>query len=250
MDKLLELSKDYDNSAGGRTDFWKAAKPFVGDMDRRRLKKLMGQRDKIAKRVEAAKAGLVGSLRRGYNQVVSVWLEHAASKAVREFGAGRKWYFGAHQSYLARWHELERKRGHAIDRGDLKNEWIDQLEIDMKVLTKSCEKFTEKERIYYEEMKAKHLTLTTGKEKTVLKAIDLMCAKIGARLLAPQRCSQLSQKEEKIRCELTWQQMDERVWIAGCAPQAELVNRCQILKSSLNKEKTHGWSFLIRYHCG
>ena len=33
------------------------------------------------------------------------------------------------------------------------------------------------------------------------------------------RYSQLTANEEAVRCELTWQQFDERVWVAGCASE-------------------------------
>ena len=152
---------------------------------------------RIRARVEASKGGSSGSVRRGYSHINKAWLEHATSKAIREFGAGRKWYFGAHQSYLKRWHDLERRRGHAIDRTDLKNEWIDQLIIDIKTLEASSEKFTEKEKKYVAEMRKKLHTLQHGEEKNVQGQMDLMCAKIGARLLAPSTCSEVSAKEEK-----------------------------------------------------
>ena len=38
---VLQMSKDFDNSAKGRTAFWKAAKPIMGDIPRKRLKKMM-----------------------------------------------------------------------------------------------------------------------------------------------------------------------------------------------------------------
>ena len=68
-------------------------------------------------------------------------------------------------------------------------------------------------------MRRKLQTLETGVEKNVFKQVDLMCGKIGARLLAPSRCSDLGPKEEKVRCKLSWQQMEQRIWIAGVAKQ-------------------------------
>ena len=144
--KLPELSQDYDDSAHGRTEFWKAAKPIYGDLDRKRCKKLMRHPNRIRDRVDKARSGISGSLKRGYNQINRIWMEHASSKAMREFGGGRKWYFQAHENYLRRWHELERRRGHAIDRTDLKNERMDLLIQDIKTLEASRDKFTEQEK--------------------------------------------------------------------------------------------------------
>ena len=73
-------------------------------------------------------------------------------------------------------------------------------------------------------MRKKLHTLQHGEENNVQGQMDLMCAKIGARLLAPSRCSELSAREEKVRCDLSWQQMDERIWIAGLSEFEELGN--------------------------
>ena len=103
---------------------------------------------------------------------------------MREFGGGRKWYFGHHTKYLERWHELERRRGHAIDRTDMKSEWIDQLEIDLGRMSKAEGRFTHSEQKLYDAMKQKQHTLTKGTEKAQIRAVDVMCAKIGARMHA------------------------------------------------------------------
>ena len=52
--------------------------------------------------------------------------------------------------------------------------------------------------------------------------MNVMCKNIDARLLVPSRCTQLAEGEEEVWAELTWQQMDERLFIAGCADLAEL----------------------------
>ena len=66
-------------------------------------------------------------------------------------------------------------------------------------------------------------TLREGTPGAQEKAMNVMCQKIGARLLAPSRCSPLSELEEAVRCELTWQQIDERLFTAGCGKAEELL---------------------------
>ena len=67
--RCLELSKDYTNSAKGRTEFWKAAKPIMGDITRKRMKKMMGKLDKIEARAAQAKGGIDGNCKRGYHAI-------------------------------------------------------------------------------------------------------------------------------------------------------------------------------------
>ena len=222
--KLLELSKDYPQTLAGYTQFWRAAQEIKGDMNRKRAKTLMKRVEKIEKRMERSKGGSFGSMRRGYNQIMQAWVEGSANKGMRDAGAGRKWHFTKHTTYLKAWHQKERSRGHAIDRTDLKDEWLDQLEMDIKLMDASANKFSEKEQKLYDAMKQKQKTLMHGKEKAVEKAVNAMCAKIGARMLVPSRASDLSTKEEHVRAELTWQQIDERIWLAGCANMEELRN--------------------------
>ena len=150
------------------------------------------------------------------------WQEHIASSAVRELGAGGPWHFGAHTKELQRWHEQERDRGHALDKKDLQHEWEDRLEMSIELLKKFKEKWTAVDAQMVRIMEAKLHTLQQGSPGAREKVMNVMCHKIGARLLVPSRRSQLAEGEEEVRAELTWQQMDERLFIAGCADLAEL----------------------------
>ena len=122
IDEVCELAKGFGESASERTEFWKAAKPIIGDLDRKRVKQMVKKRNPIAERVEEVKAGLTGKLGRGYNRMNQHWEQHVQATATRQKGAGRKWFFGAHQAELQRWHEEERDRGHAVDKTDLQHE--------------------------------------------------------------------------------------------------------------------------------
>ena len=104
----------------------------------------------------------------------------------------------------------------------MQHEWEDRLEQSIQLLKQCKEKWTFNDALLVKTFEEKLNTLREGTTGAQEKAINVMCKKIGARLLAPSRCSQLTEEEEEVRAELSWQQMDERVFIAGCADAAEL----------------------------
>ena len=183
---------------------------------------MMAKLDKIEARAAQAKGGMDGYSKRGYHAICKIWDQKFRNKGMRAEGGGRKWHFKAHTEYLKRWHEMERMRSHSIDKFDLKDEWMDRLEIDIKVLQASTEKFTKMDKLYLEKMQEKLEVLKNGTPKAIEAAIDRMAAKIGGRMNTPSRAADLSPYEEQIRCHLTWQNFDERLWLAGCAEQDEL----------------------------
>ena len=71
-------------------------------------------------------------------------------------------------------------------------------------------------------MEAKLHTLREGSPGAQEKAINVVCKKMGARFIFPSRCTQLAEGEEEVRAELTWQQFDERMFIASCGEVEEL----------------------------
>ena len=89
-------------------------------------------------------------------------------------------------------------------------------------------------------MEEKLKTLRKGTEGAQEKAMNVMCNKIGAILLAPSRCSQLTEHEEEVRAELPWQQMDERVFLAGCAEAKDLV-KWVAAPAIFLKDREHTW---------
>ena len=52
VDELSELAKGFGESAGQRTQFWAAAKPIIGDLQRKRVKKMMHKRQQIETRCD------------------------------------------------------------------------------------------------------------------------------------------------------------------------------------------------------
>ena len=160
--------------------------------------------EEIEAGAEKARGGQVGSHKRGYSQICQIWDQSFKNRGIRAKGAGRKWYFTAHTEYLRRWHDLERRRSHMVDKTDLKNEWIDRLEMDITVMKKSNEKFEEVDRIYLAKMEEKLELLKHGTDTAISSAVDTMIGKLGARWNVPSRCSDLSSKrrEDQMRADL------------------------------------------------
>ena len=94
--------------------------------------------------------------------------------------------------------------------------------MSIKLLKKSKDKLSKDDATFVKLMEEKLKTLREGTPGAQEKAMNVMCKKIGARLLAPSRCSQLTENEEAVRAELTWQRMDERIHLAGLGEFEEL----------------------------
>jgi hypothetical protein len=119
------------------------------------------------------------------------------------------------------WHESERRMGHTLDQEDMVCEFTDRLEHHIAKLSHT-EKLSDTDSAILEIYKGKLAYLQKAQLKYRRQFAYRLCAKLGVRLLAPQRYCQLSPKEEAVRCELTWQQFDERLWLAACAGKEEL----------------------------
>jgi hypothetical protein len=119
------------------------------------------------------------------------------------------------------WHESERRMGHTLDHEDMVCEFTDRLEHHIAKLSHT-EKLSDTDSAILEIYKGKLAYLQKAQLKYRRQFAYRLCAKLGVHLLAPQRYCQLSPKEEAVRCELTWQQFDERLWLAACAGKEEL----------------------------
>ena len=159
----------------------------------------------------------VSGRRRGVRIVVIN--EAKVSKAARRSGAGAKFMLGDIAQEVKLWHEAERRMGHQVDKVDVFNELKDRLQYHITAEGNKDEaqnaKKLERWREYLE--KLEKLSLKDQRQRA-----DRLCKRMCVKLLAPQRYSQLTPGEEKVRCELTWQQFDERLWIAAAADAKEL----------------------------
>lgn len=111
--------------------------------------------------------------------------------------------------------------------------------MSIELLNKSKDKWTVEDAAFVKLMQENLNILRTGTPGAQEKAMNIMCKKIGAKLLAPSRCSQLAEGEEAVRAELTWQQIDERIFLAALGGFEELRDWVADSKSFLeDREKT------------
>ena len=60
IEQLSTLAAGFGESAAERTDFWRAAKPIIGDLNRKRFKKMFRKLQELEARGATAKAGTTG----------------------------------------------------------------------------------------------------------------------------------------------------------------------------------------------
>ena len=137
-----------------------------------------------------------------------------------------KWHFSEITSEVTLWHETERRMPRVVVRTDILHEFMGRLDAFIPKLELKVEEATdgpEKAQLVVklQAHKGRRHSLQTGTKVCVERFRDRLLAKIGGRLLVPQRYAKLTPREEEIRCQLTWQQFDERCYITGFAPENE-----------------------------
>ena len=132
------------------------------------------------------------------------------------------------------WHDSERRMGHQVDKGDISLEFKDRLNYHVLKLEgmQAKDGLDKQDQEKLGMCKAKVKIMEDYIVRAERQFADRVCAKMGVKLLAPQIYSQLTANEEAVRCELTWQQFDERVWLAGCASEQHCLAGCQIQQVS------------------
>ena len=227
VDRIDELKAEFGTSRADLSRFWKQVYREFPDVDRDRLQKMACNADSIRTRV--GEQGLGGD--RGFGgaqgRSIPTYLKARQNKGIRAGGAGNKWHFTEITKEVKDWHEHERRMAHVVDRTDILVEFQERLEVFIPQLEKLAEAAigTAEEKMLAEKIKAhkdRQESLKTGTKVCRERFRDRVIGKLGARLLVPQRYVKLTPKEEQVRCELTWQQFDERCWIAGLSPMNEL----------------------------
>ena len=180
--------------------------------------------NKLVERNTKSKAGKYGNQARGGNNVPqSLTANKGRNRSIRDTGGGVKWDWTSHEIKLKSWLNKERCRGHVVDRADIQDEWSDMIAEEITAL-KAVTKLTSKQEQIYSVLSAKLESWMLNTEVTNSRNIDTMLTHMGARLGTPQRSVNLTAAEEKHRCELTWKQNDDRLWIAAFATGPELRN--------------------------
>ena len=132
-------------------------------------------------------------------------------------GGGRKWNFTEITVEVKLWHEKERRMGHVIDKTDVLNEFTDRLEAKVQIMefSQQSTELSKEDAQSLLHFKDRLESLVSGTDRARISFTERICAKMGARILVPQRYTALSCNEERVRCQLTWQQWDERCWLAS-----------------------------------
>ena len=101
-----------------------------------------------------------------------------------------RWHWPDLTKQIKRWHDVERFMGHSVDSVDIRNEFHDRLEMQVKVLTAKqtlCHELPAQLEVYGIESRKKLDMLKKGTKKAQDSFTDRLMAKIGARSGAPQR---------------------------------------------------------------
>ena len=201
--------------------YWQAVSEIAPSIDRKLIKRWIKDREKFERIVEITRAGASGRKKRGFASHSQEFKPHKSAQGYRAPGAGRLWRFGKHTEMLKRWLRLERTRGHQIDRTDIRDEWSDLLEADIQKLRGKILNAAEKITLRDYEHKFKQINDTKAKAN-VKQLMVVMMTKMGARPSVPQRSASLTAAEEKIRCHLTWQQIDHRMALIARSQREEI----------------------------
>ena len=82
--------------------------------------------------------------------------------------------------------------------------------------------FPDAEMAFTQEMEEAFDALQKHNDKARTQFADRLLAKMNARTLIPSRYTVLTRAEEKKRCEITWRQFDDRMWLAAFGTKDEL----------------------------
>ena len=104
---------------------------------------------------------------------------------------------------------------------DVRDEWIDMIDEEIQEV-RSLGVLSKDEHLWLMELEKKKHSLETKGERATEKNVKKMLSKIGSRIGIPSRAANLTPKMEKDRCQLTWQQFDERCHLACFGEKEEL----------------------------
>eukprot|EP00438_Fugacium_kawagutii_P023501 Skav201510 [mRNA] locus=scaffold1154:403000:409629:+ [translate_table: standard] len=146
---------------------------------------------------------------------------------IRAQGGGRKVPFPQIISDLRTWLSLERTLGHTISKADLCTEFCARLQLKANQLRhKASQKDVEplQQGMWLSEAEAMELKKHSiqSKKKCRDKIKTQLVRWIGAKYMATELVSTISQTEAQTRCLLTWQGFDHTLWLATCASEKTL----------------------------
>lgn len=143
---------------------------------------------------------------------------------IRRSGGGRK---RGHQDVVLQlkdWIESERSAGHTLTKQDLLDEWISLLRQKAQNILAPCFdqkiKLTEGQKAI-KEMRAKaiheKISKVEGNKGWRKQQADQLISWTQAQWMKKEQSAQLSEHEEMIRSQITWQSIDHGVYLMGAA---------------------------------
>ena len=150
-----------------------------------------------------------------------------ACRFVRQPGGGRKRALNWAVTALKEWHARERRHGHSISRKDMVDEYVtllqdraSQLSGQVASLADSdpLRQVLEKEAQTCLERRDKLVASRAYRKTMMTRLVEWT----GARLLTVEQTTHLSSLEEKVRAQLTWQDVDRKLWAMCVASKEQL----------------------------
>ena len=207
-------------------DYWRAMVLRFRPRSKVQLQSLLSRKHVFEARVRLLKlGGRRGASGRMQGSKENLY-ERKDTVGVRAAGGGRKGDFKEQKDQLKVWVETERAHGHALNMSDLWTQFKFLMEEEEQrqvhfAATAEDEEARAKAELRRLEVRTRIQKIQSSKEylKSFKKALMVHC---GCSLLKPQRLVRLSLKEEQVRCELTWQMLDEAIWLVAFGGPSEL----------------------------
>ena len=146
---------------------------------------------------------------------------------VRQPGGGRKRTLGWAVTALKEWHARERRHGHSVSRKDMLDEYVTLLherasqlsgQVATLAASDSLREGAQKEAQACLERRDKLLASKAYRKTRMTRLLEWT----GARLFTVEQTTQLSALEEKVRAQLTWQDVDRKLWAMCVASKEQL----------------------------
>lgn len=199
----------------GDKKFWPSEAKKLG-ISSERLKDIMARKDEWKHLVQKHQLASRGKIKRKKD-----------SKHQRASGGGRKREFQPQINQLKDWLHREGSAGHSISREDV----IKEMESLIKIRAEQClinaqqpNQHPESVKAWEHEAKISHeRIMKLEKSKSYRKQYgSSLISWIGAKSYTKEQSADISQQEEKIRAQLTWQGIDHKLWLLGAASESEL----------------------------
>ena len=209
--KIAEDLEVMQQGASTTRELFKQGRTRYG-LDTRTLKHIMSQKKNFEKQKSQLK------MKRG--RIVG-------SRLVRAKGGGRKVEFEKEIQKVKEMVLKERSNGVVLARGDLLDEFLAQLVSSAQECLKKTELSQSEAQKKTWSLEAKQLFSRRDKLLESKKYRQSFTTRLleycGSKDVKKELTSPLSALEEKTRCQLSWQAIDRQLWLAGCAPEKDVL---------------------------